>query len=420
MEDAANQRFGRYQVTGQLGRGGMAVVYRAVDPQLNREVAIKVIGGARNSFSGESVERFQRELKSMALIAHPNVVRIFDGGTEQEMPFLVTELIEGETLEQLVRKNGRMPIGKLLRFTRELLEALVAVHEAGLVHRDIKPSNLMVTAEERLVLMDFGIALAAFGDSLTKTGDVPGTLAYLPPECLGGKKAAVASDLFQVGLVAYEMIVGKPLLTLQNPKDFLLAHGELPPKDLRTRREDLPSLLEATIRKALEPDPAARFQSAREMLEALEGGEVTQSRRSRVTGRKPVTSSGLHTPARAPAPVGRGTAMAAAAGFGAVALLGVAGWFAYAALWARPEPPAIFEAKVSAQGLEVSWQSGRAYRGAIELTVPEAGVLIAEENGETKSHRVTVPGDFQGLTAEVRAGVADGTFGESRKLGPGQ
>ncbi len=420
MEEAANRRFGRYEVTGQLGRGGMAVVYRAVDPQLNREVAIKVIGGARNSFSGESVERFQRELKSMALIAHPNVVRIFDGGTEQEMPFLVTELIEGETVEQVVRKSGRMPIAKLLRFTRELLEALIAVHEAGLVHRDIKPSNLMITAEERLVLMDFGIALAAFGDSLTKTGDVPGTLAYLPPECLGGKKASVASDLFQVGLVAYEMIVGKPLFTLQNPKDSLPAHGEPPPRDLRTRREELPSPLEAAVRKSLEPDPAARFQTARQMLEALDGGEVTQSRRSRATGRKPVTSSGLRSAARTPAAPGRSAAMAAAAGFGAVVLLGAAGWFAYAALWAKPEPPAGFEARVSGEALEVSWSSSRSYRGAIELTVPEAGVLIAEESADTKQHRVRVPGDFEGLTAEVRAGVADGSLSEARKLGPAQ
>ncbi|MBI3891094.1 MAG: serine/threonine protein kinase [Candidatus Wallbacteria bacterium] len=376
MEQARGTRIGRYEVLDTLGTGGMAVVYRARDPELNREVAVKVMGAARTSFSEEAVQRFQRELKAMALVAHPHVMRIFDGGDHEGRPFLVSELIEGRTLEQVVKEQGRLAIAEAVEWTGQLLEALGSVHAAGLVHRDIKPSNLMARTEGGLVLMDFGIALAAFNETLTRTGDVPGTLAYLPPECLAGQKATPASDLFQVGLVLYEMLVGAPLFSFKIPKEFLMAHGDLPPKDLFSKRSDASEALVHLLRRSLEPEPGARFQTAREMLGALRKDDVLAVRRvSRAAARRanaPVPAARLEPPPEARSR----PALALGAGLLAAAVLGL-GW------WRGPlgalSAPQAFDAAVSADALEVTFESSWPRKGAVEVDLGEAGAFVAEE-----------------------------------------
>ncbi|MBI4869355.1 MAG: serine/threonine protein kinase [Candidatus Wallbacteria bacterium] len=420
MQEDRGSKVGRYEMLGTLGTGGMAIVYRALDPQLNREVAVKLMGAARSTFSDDAVQRFQRELKAMALVTHPNVVRIFDGGEHEGRPFLVTELIEGKTLEQILSARGKVPAARCVELTCELLEALAAVHAAGLVHRDIKPSNLMVRGDSGLVLMDFGIALAAFKETLTRTGDVPGTLQYLPPECLGGKKATAASDLFQVGLVLYEMLVGSALFSFKNPKDFLMAHGDLPPADLAARCPDASESLLAVLRKSLEPEPKQRFQSAHEMLSALRKSDTGEPRRVSRTGIRrashvaPAAPVELR-PASDTGAAGRDRALQLAAVPALLLIVSAACYWLFGLL--PPGAPDGFDASITSDALEVTFESSRSRKGLVEVDLGEIGAFVAEESSAARHHRVRIPGSFVGLPLKLRVSCEGGSWSAPRSFG---
>ena len=214
----AGSRIGPYQIVGRLGAGGMGEVYRARDPRLDRSVAVKVLTSSRGS-TPEELERFEREARAIARVSHPNICAVYDVGQDAGVPFLVMELLEGETLAERVLR-GPVPIEAALAIATQIAEALDELHSKHVVHRDLKPSNVMLTVSG-VKLLDFGLAKLRDGDyedkvekatkslHLTGQGTVLGTLPYMAPEQVEGRPADARTDTFALGVVLYEMITGR-------------------------------------------------------------------------------------------------------------------------------------------------------------------------------------------------------------------
>jgi serine/threonine-protein kinase len=246
---------GRYEVKGELGRGGMAVVYRATDTVLGREVALKFLAeelGARP----EMREMFQREARSVAQLNHPNIVTIHDSGVVDGRMFMAMELVEGRSIDAIIDAEGRIAVLEALRVARQVLEALEFAHGRQIIHRDVKPSNMMRSTAGHVKLMDFGLAKALTGD--LKSSVIAGTPAYMPPEQLVGVGVDSRSDLFAVGATLYEMLTG------QLP--FQGFDRKAKPKPLREITPNVPEMIEKMVLQALDPDPSRRFQSATDFL----------------------------------------------------------------------------------------------------------------------------------------------------------
>ena len=197
----------RYRVTRRLARGGMATVYVAQDERLDRPVALKVMH-PHLADSAAFVERFRREARSAARIVHPGVVSVFDQGIVTGQGFLVMELIDGTNLRQLLRAQGAFTIPQALRYTTDTLEALRAAHRVGVIHRDIKPENILVPTDGPAKVTDFGLARAASEVSMSSTGNMLGTVAYIAPEIATTAEADARSDIYSVGIMLYEMLTG--------------------------------------------------------------------------------------------------------------------------------------------------------------------------------------------------------------------
>ncbi len=259
----------RYEILGELGRGGMGVVYRARDPMLNREVAIKLISSA--DLTAEIEERFQREAQVVAQMDHPSIVPIHDLGREQGSLFFVMPLVGGTTLLRLIRDQS-LRLGEVVDIGIQVAEALDYSHSRGVVHRDIKPANIMVTREEgsgeRVRVMDFGLAHATTESRLTKTGTLVGTVAYLSPEQVAARAFDGRSDIYSLGVVLYECLVGEPPFTgeVQSILYRIVHEVPQPPRALGAEiREELQDI----ILRCLEKDPGKRPQKAGQIAEAL-------------------------------------------------------------------------------------------------------------------------------------------------------
>src|SRR5438874_740866 len=213
----------RYRLIERIASGGMGTVWRAEDLVLHRPVAVKVLSESLGA-DAKFVERFRREARAAAGLSHPNVAGIFDYGEDGDTPFMVMELIEGETLAGRLRREGGLPPAEAARIASEIASALQAAHDAGVVHRDVKPANVMLTPRGECKVMDFGIAAAAWATPLTATGATIGTASYLSPEQAGGSKATPASDVYALGCVLYEMLTGRPPFTGDNPVAVAAAH----------------------------------------------------------------------------------------------------------------------------------------------------------------------------------------------------
>ena len=263
-----------YAVERALGAGGFAVVFLVRDLNLKRKLAVKVL--SPDLITSKSVlERFRREAETVAQLSHPHIVPLHFIGQKDGLLYLAMECIDGGSLAERIEQEGRLSTEESARILAEVASALDYAHKRGVIHRDIKPHNVLLQAESgRSLLTDFGIARTAEGSSLTATGMVVGTPAYLSPEQVTGEPSDHRADIYALGVVAYEMLAGKPPFTGPTSTAVLMKRLAGPPPSLTTLRPEIPENLAAVIEGMLEPDPAKRFQTAGEVVRGLRGDSV--------------------------------------------------------------------------------------------------------------------------------------------------
>jgi len=271
MANMAGRTLGKYRLTERLGRGGMAEVYHAYQPNLERDVAIKVM----HSYLAEDenfVGRFKREAKAVAQLRHPHIVQVYDFDIKDDTYYMVMEYIGGETLKERLRQlnaeGKRMSLKEVARILGDLCDALDYAHTQGRIHRDIKPANVMFDGE-RLVLTDFGIASIVGGTRYTATGAMVGTPAYMSPEQGQGEPGDVQSDVYSLGIILYEMVTGQVPYDADTPLAIILKHLNEPLPLPRKVIADVPPAVERIILKAMAKSPDDRYQSAGALAEAL-------------------------------------------------------------------------------------------------------------------------------------------------------
>jgi eukaryotic-like serine/threonine-protein kinase len=263
---------GRYRLGSLLGVGGMARVYLASDRVLERQVAVKVLSPPYAQ-DPVFVERFRREARSAASLSHPNIVAVFDSGSDAGEHYLVMEYVAGQSLAELLADQGRLAPRRAAELGVEVCAALAAAHAQGLVHRDVKPANVLVGAEGRVKVADFGIVKAAATVTLTGNGTVLGTAAYLSPEQAQGGPVDARSDLYSLGCVLYELVTGAPPFGSgadSSPVAVATRHLHQPPEPPSAHNPQVDASLDAVVLTALAKDPARRYQSASELQAALE------------------------------------------------------------------------------------------------------------------------------------------------------
>jgi eukaryotic-like serine/threonine-protein kinase len=254
---------GRYRIVRKLGTGGMANVYLAEDEVLGRRVAIKILND-RHAGDDQFVERFRREAKNAASLSHPNIVSIYDRGEAEGTYYIAMEYLDGRSLKELIVARGPAPVNVAIDYARQILAALRFAHRHGIVHRDIKPHNVLVDAEGRLKVTDFGIARAG-ASQMTEAGSIIGTAQYLSPEQAKGAPVDQTSDLYSVGVVLYELLTGAVPFTGDTPVEIAMKHLSSTPEPPSIRRAEVPRDLDKVVLRALAKDPADRYQSAEEM-----------------------------------------------------------------------------------------------------------------------------------------------------------
>jgi serine/threonine protein kinase len=268
----AGQTLGKYRVLDALGRGGMAQVYRAYHPHLDRYVAIKVLRSDLVE-QDEFLARFRREAHAVSGLRHPNIVQVFDFDVQDEMHYMVMELLEGDTLRARLNeyriRGERMPLPEILRILSEVLSGLGYAHKEGIIHRDIKPANIMLTKRGQAVLTDFGIAQIVGSTQYTVSGALMGTLNYMAPEQGFKGTCDERSDIYSLGIVFYEMLTGYTPFDADTPLAILMKHLNDPLPLPSQMDPTLPHELEHVVLKALAKDAGDRFQSAAEMLAAI-------------------------------------------------------------------------------------------------------------------------------------------------------
>jgi serine/threonine protein kinase len=281
--------FGPYELLSPIGAGGMGQVYRARDGRLKRDVAVKVLPLSSTADSS-CFKRFEQEAIAAGSLNHPNVLVIHDVGTRAGAPYIVSELLEGETLHSELAV-GSLSTRRAVGYAVQIARGLAAAHERGIVHRDLKPENLFVTRDGRVKILDFGLAkLTHAGEdwstekSVTATtsdtapGAILGTLGYISPEQLRGKPADARSDIFSFGAILYEMVTGKRAFRGDSAADTLAAILREDPPDLSLRNDTMSAGLDRIARHCLEKNPERRFQSAFDLAFDLEGLSETSAR----------------------------------------------------------------------------------------------------------------------------------------------
>ena len=312
----------RYRIERRLGAGGMSTVFRAMDTVLERPVAVKLL--AEHLAEDEDfVARFRREALAAARLQHPNVVQVFDSGRDSETGrhYIVMEFVDGPSCADLLREHKRFEIDQTVRYVRDACNGLDYAHRAGVVHRDVKPGNLLVADETGFTkLADFGIAKAAEQTRITQVGAVLGTAAYLSPEQAHGDEAGPASDIYSLGVCAYQFLTGRLPHEYGSLTELALKQQQESIEPITALRPEVPRELDQAIRVCLEREPAMRYSSALDLAAALEAGlkgeatsatqalaaadvtAATQALRTRATRATQAAPPARPTPAPAPAP----------------------------------------------------------------------------------------------------------------------
>jgi len=333
MTLASGGRLGPYEIVAPLGAGGMGEVYRAKDPRLGRDVAIKVLP-ASFSQDADRLRRFEQEARAAGVLNHPNITAVYDIGTHDGAPYVVSELLEGETLRGRLA-GGALPQRKAIDYALQITHGLAAAHEKGIVHRDLKPENLFVTKDGRVKILDFGLAKLVHPEGKgpqtelptatagTEPGVVLGTIGYMSPEQVRGQPADVRSDIFSFGAIFYEMLAGQRAFSGASAADTMSAILMKEPPELSVTNKDISPGLERIVRHCLEKNPEERFHSAHDVAFDLE----TLSE---------VSAPGTAVPF-SPAH-GRRRALPLLIAGAALSIGAVAGLFAGRKVWSRPSP----------------------------------------------------------------------------------
>ena len=324
----------RYEILQILGEGGMGAVYKAKDLELNRVIALKVIRPELAS-NPEILQRFKQELILARQVTDRNVIRIFDLGEAGGIKFITMEYVEGQSLYQILREKGKLPVPETMDIMRQMLSGLQAAHSEGVIHRDLKPGNIMRDSQGRVVVMDFGLARSLAGDGMTRTGTMMGTMEYMSPEQAQAKELDAPSDIFTVGLICYELLTGKMPYHADSVVASLLKRMQeraAPPSDWDA---SIPQPVSELVSKCLERDPADRWQSAQEILDRID--EIQGKRpMSVITSRPPASMSAPPVSIAQTTAPPRGNRKRLAMILGAAAIVaaaGTAGWF----LRSRPQ-----------------------------------------------------------------------------------
>jgi eukaryotic-like serine/threonine-protein kinase len=280
MPIPSGTKLGPYEIVAPVGAGGMGEVYRARDQRLGRDVAIKVLPAAL-SRDAERMRRFEQEARAAAALNHPNILAVFDIGTHDDSPYLVTELLEGETLRERMQARA-LSARKAVDYAQQIARGLVAAHEKGILHRDLKPENIFVTSSGQVKILDFGLAKLIIPEGAGSASDSPtlatgtaagvvlGTVGYMSPEQVRGLAVDARSDLFSLGTILYEMASGRRAFGGDTPADTMSAILKEEPPPLTDVQQNIPPGLARIVEHCLEKNPADRFQSARDVVFALE------------------------------------------------------------------------------------------------------------------------------------------------------
>ncbi len=264
----SGKRLGRYDILRELGRGGMAVVYEAKNDAGER-FAVKVLPASL--LTDQSViDRFDREAKSQASLRHPNIIRVYETAVDRDLHYFVMELIEGATLERRLDQENKLPVTEALRIARKIAEAVAYAHDHQVIHRDIKPANILLSAPDRVTVMDFGLVKLVEAPRLTQTGAVMGTPLYMSPEQARGEEVDTRTDIYSLGMVLYEMVTGVNPFEADSNLRVIRNVIEKTPRRPKVLEPDLSAEVEAIILKAIARNKEERYHSARQILDDLD------------------------------------------------------------------------------------------------------------------------------------------------------
>ena len=290
---------GRYRLEERIGSGGMSTVYRAFDETLERWVAVKVL---HQSMYDDSVqlERFRREARSVARLSHPHLVTVIDAGEDAGHPFIVFEYVDGETLKQLIRRAGPLPVTEAIAYAIEIGRALMAAHAQRLAHRDVKPQNVLIDPDGRAKVTDFGISRSLDDAGLTATGRVLGTTDYVAPEQALGEEVTEQSDLYSLGICLFEMLTGDVPFTAESQVGVAMKHVREPLPDIQELRPEVSATLASVIERATCKETKNRYLTAEAMVSDLERAlQVEAGRAAGVTNGEATSILGALPPGTA-------------------------------------------------------------------------------------------------------------------------
>ncbi|SFZ79518.1 serine/threonine-protein kinase [Chitinimonas taiwanensis] len=375
------EKLGHYRIQDTLGEGAMGVVYRAVDERLDRTVALKVLRLHLNPAErSEYAARLQQEARSAARLNHAGIITMYDCGDENGHAYLAMEYVEGKPLQSLLDQGIRLPLNRVLKLADQLFAALAYAHEHDVVHRDIKPANLMLKADGRLKITDFGIAQLPASE-LTRTGTIVGSPRHMAPEQIEGKKLDGRADLFAAGIVLYEVLTGKRPFDGDHMASIAYKILHEDPVPIQSLNPNVPDALAALVMRCLEKDPAARFATVREARNALR--DLSLSKPDTSNG-EVATTKHSEPPPKPAANEAKSRLPVMAAAMAGVALIGIAAaWFgqerepAALSIATPSSTPAVVEAPVPPPAPAPALQPPPAQPEAVLMQAPASTELVS-------------------------------------------